>query len=183
MQVLLWSHLQQPVSHIGMQEQLQVCCGQEEQDRLQGMSPPQVSHGWHVQVRVQIRKEVKLVQNPLPHAATTWSQHPGSQPPKALSSGQLTFVIITESHHDAQPLAFTAQERKAVSHHRSQRDGVRVATFIKKPRVLFVRPDNGPAHIGRDADGIPKSYVRFVEPVQESLAQPPHQHRIAVHKD
>ena len=68
MQELLWQDLQQPVGDPGVQEQLQVRRRQEEQDGLQGVQAEEVPHGWHVQVRIEVRKEVKLVQDPLPHA-------------------------------------------------------------------------------------------------------------------
>ena len=68
LQELLWQDLQQPVGDPGVQEQLQVRRRQEEQDGLQGVQAEEVPHGWHVQVRLEVRKEVKLVQDPLPDA-------------------------------------------------------------------------------------------------------------------
>ena len=68
LQVLLRADVQQPVRDRGVQEQLQVRGGQEEQDLVQGLQTPQVSDGRHVQVRLQVREEVQLVQDPLPHA-------------------------------------------------------------------------------------------------------------------
>jgi hypothetical protein len=52
----------------GMQEQLQVYSRQEEQDSLQGLQAEEVPDGWHVQVRVQVWPQIKLVQDPLHHA-------------------------------------------------------------------------------------------------------------------
>ena len=74
LQELLWQDLQQPVGDPGVQEQLQVRRRQEEQDGLQGVQAEEVPHGWHVQVRLEVRKEVKLVQDPLPDA------EPGRRP-------------------------------------------------------------------------------------------------------
>ena len=78
LQELLRANLQQPVSDPGVQEQLQVRGGQEEQDGLQGLQAPQVPHGRHVQVRLQVRQEEQLVQDTLHHAepaakAESWS--------------------------------------------------------------------------------------------------------------
>ena len=68
LQELLWKDLQQPVGHPGVQEQLQVRRRQEEQDGLQGLQAEEVPHGRHVQVGLEVRQEVQLVQDPLPHA-------------------------------------------------------------------------------------------------------------------
>ena len=68
LQELLWEDVQQPVGDPGVQEQLQVRRGQEEQDRVQGVQAEEVPHGRHVQVRLQVREKVQLVQDPLPHA-------------------------------------------------------------------------------------------------------------------
>ena len=68
LQELLWEDVQQPVGDPGVQEQLQMRRGQEEQDRVQGVQAEEVPHGRHVQVRLQVREEVQLVQDPLPHA-------------------------------------------------------------------------------------------------------------------
>ena len=68
LQELLWEDVQQPVGDPGVQKQLQVRRGQEEQDRVQGVQAEEVPHGRHVQVRLQVREEVQLVQDPLPHA-------------------------------------------------------------------------------------------------------------------
>ena len=68
LQELLWEDVQQPVGDPGVQEQLQMRRGQEEQDRVQGVQAEEVPHGRHVQVRLQVRQKVQLVQDPLPHA-------------------------------------------------------------------------------------------------------------------
>jgi len=68
LQELLWEDVQQPVGDPGVQEQLQVRRRQEEQDRVQGVQAEEVPHGRHVQVRLQIRQKVQLVQDPLPDA-------------------------------------------------------------------------------------------------------------------
>jgi len=68
LQELLWQDLQQPVGHPGVQEQLQVRRRQEEQDGLQGLQAEEVPHGRHVQVWLEVRQEVQLVQDPLPDA-------------------------------------------------------------------------------------------------------------------
>ena len=68
LQELLWEKLQQPDCDPGMSKQLPVHHRQEEQDRVQGVQAEEVPHGRHVQVRLQIRKEVQLVQDPLPDA-------------------------------------------------------------------------------------------------------------------
>ena len=68
MQELLWQELQQPDCDPGVSQQLPVHHRQEEQDGLQGVQAEEVPHGWHVQVRLEVRKEVKLVQDPLPDA-------------------------------------------------------------------------------------------------------------------
>ena len=46
-----------------------MCGGQEEQDLVQGLQTEEVSDGGDVQVWLQVRAEVQLVQDPLPHAA------------------------------------------------------------------------------------------------------------------
>ena len=68
LQELLWEKLQQPDCDPGMSKQLPVHHRQEEQDRMQGVQAEEVPHGRHVQVRLQVREEVQLVQDPLPHA-------------------------------------------------------------------------------------------------------------------
>ena len=80
LQELLWEDLQQPVGDPGVQEQLQVRRRQEEQDGLQGLQAEEVPHGRHVQVRLQVRQEVQLVQDPLPHAEKC------TPPPRLLAS-------------------------------------------------------------------------------------------------
>ena len=72
LQELLREDLQQPVGDPGVQEQLQVRRRQEEQDGLQGLQAEEVPHGRHVQVRLEVRQEVQLVQDPLPDAEPGW---------------------------------------------------------------------------------------------------------------
>ena len=80
LQELLWEDVQQPVGDPGVQEQLQMRRGQEEQDRVQGVQAEEVPHGRHVQVRLQVREEVQLVQDPLPHAEPAVESLSTSQP-------------------------------------------------------------------------------------------------------
>ena len=61
--------MQQPVSDLRVQEQLQVRGGQEEPHLVQVLQAAQVSDGRHVQVWLPVRQEVKLVQDPLLDAA------------------------------------------------------------------------------------------------------------------
>ena len=68
LQVVLWQKLQQPVGDPGVPQQLHLRHRQEEQNLLQGLPAAQVSHGRDVQVRLSVRKAVKLVQDPLLNA-------------------------------------------------------------------------------------------------------------------
>ena len=81
MQELLWEDLQQPVRDPGVQEQLQVRRRQEEQDGLQGLQAEEVPHGWHVQIGLEVRQEVQLVQDPLPYAESAVKSSLTCQPP------------------------------------------------------------------------------------------------------
>ena len=65
----------------GVQKQLQVCRGQEEQDRLQGLQAQEVSHGRDVKVWMSVRPPVKLVQDPLSHAEDRRQGVHGPLPP------------------------------------------------------------------------------------------------------
>lgn len=69
--VLLRKILQQPQLNLRVQEQRRMHHQQKEQNCLQGLQAEEVSPGRHVQKRVQIRKKIKLVQNPLPPPRTT----------------------------------------------------------------------------------------------------------------
>ena len=68
--------MQQPVGDPGVQEQLPLRGGQEEQNLLQGLQAAQVPHGRDVQVGLSVRQAVKLVQDPLLNAEECQGDYP-----------------------------------------------------------------------------------------------------------
>lgn len=98
LQVLLWSHLQQPLCHSRLQEQLQVCHWQEEQDSVQRVSSQEMPIHGHVQGRFSLWKTVQLVQDPLPNAAGYSTGRAGSRENR---TGCATGVTATGSSSTA----------------------------------------------------------------------------------
>ena len=94
--ILLWVNLQQPVSDPGVQEQLPVHHLQEEQDSLQGLQAPQVPHGRHVQVRLQVRQEEQLVQDTLHHAEPTAENYTSAYSVTAINSCNILAPSLQE---------------------------------------------------------------------------------------
>jgi len=79
--VILRAHLQQPVEHLGVQEQRPVRDQQKEPDVLQGMSTAQVSGGGDVKEWIALRPPLQLVQDSLPAAGAVQQQqhHPAGK--------------------------------------------------------------------------------------------------------
>ena len=114
LQELLWEDVQQPVGDPGVQEQLQMRRGQEEQDRVQGVQAEEVPHGRHVQVRLQVWEEVQLVQDPLPHAEPAVESLSTSQPvakPAPASHLDPFNILATSSRRTSTPSSLTARQR------------------------------------------------------------------------